>query len=53
MALDRSACRLSSPHSVRHEGAQIHLDKKITEMMLGQPIIVSVMRNGANSQWHE
>ena len=35
----------SSPHSSRPDGSRIHVDKKTTEMLLNQPIIVSVLRN--------
>ena len=44
MPLDIAGFRLSSPHSGRHEGSRIHMDKKTTEMLLNQPIIVSVSR---------
>ena len=45
MPLDIARFRLSSAHSSRQEGSRIHMDKKTTEMLLNQPIIVSVMRN--------
>ena len=45
MPLDIAGFRLSSPPWSRSEGSRIHMDKKTTEMLLNQPIIVSVMRN--------
>ena len=44
MHLDVAGFRLSRPHSSRQDGSRIHIDKKPTEMLLNQPIIVSVSR---------
>ncbi len=46
MPLRIAGFRLSSPHSGRPDGSRIHVDKKTTEMLLNQLIIVSVLRNG-------
>ena len=46
MPLTIAGFRHSSPHSSRPDGSRIHVDKKTTEMLLNQLIIVSVLRNG-------
>ncbi len=44
MPLTIAGFRHSSPHSSRPDGSRIHVDKKTTEMLLNQLIIVSVCR---------